>query len=313
MAYYIKNFKNISSYNDYINDNPLLPNVSLVGKRTVRYTPIPPPPVEAGDIVYHNGNELKFCRQTNWDSNIGTPVAIVVVPEGHTSDGTVRAMCITDIYYNGYADMNWGPQVDTILPNLDKVPTWSNEIGGDKGNNSYGYLSSNKEGLTGKFDALDNNLKYYNDAGPFIPNPYLPDGSPNPDYRNTVEATTANCLSDFDGLGNTAVLVSLGTAYTAANVCYNYSTPGIPVSQWYLPTMGELGYIMPRYNQIQSALTIINGAQLNGLSYYWSSNEYNSVRKYCLDIRDSLVYIYNGVYGASNVRAFCSIPLSLGF
>ena len=208
MAYYIKNFKNISSYNDYINDNPSLPNVSLVGKRTVRYTPVPPPPVEAGDIVYHNGNELKFCRQTNWDSNLGTPVAIVVVPEGHTTDNTVRCIAITGVNYNGSAantnvTLKWKSRAESTnnLPLLDKVPTWDNTIGGTIGNNRYGYLPSNKEGFTGSSDTLDNNLKYYNNVGAFIPNPYLPDGSPNPDYRNIVQATSANCLSDFDGAG----------------------------------------------------------------------------------------------------------------
>ncbi len=310
MAYYLKKFSNETDYNNYINENPLLPNVSLIGITDVRYNPL----IKAGTIVYYDGT-LKYCSPSDWVSSLGTPVAVVVIPEGHTTDGTVRCMAVNGVNADGSSattnvGMQWGPTgTDTGLPNLSSVPTWDNTVSGTIGSNSYAYLSSNK-GFTGATDCLDNSLKYYDNAGPFLPNPYLPDGSPNPDYRSTT--ITNNACADFDGSGNTSVLVGLGAAYSAANACHLYSAPGITTGQWYLPAAGELGYIMPRWNQIQASLNAVGGVQLGAANDYWSSSEYSS---------DYARRVYTG-YGsvgssyktsAGYVRAFCSLPPSFGF
>ena len=314
MAYYIKKFNNESEYNAYMSDNPLLPNVSLVGTGSgnIHVNPIK---VEAGTIVYYDGT-LKYCSPSDWVSTLGTPVAVVVIPSTHTPDGTVRAMAVTGVNRYGTSattdvSMEWGPQgTDTRLPNLNTVPTWNNTIGGTVGSNSYAYLSSNK-GFTGSTDALDSTLKYYNNSGPFLPNPYLPDGSPNPDYRNTVEATAANACADFDGSGNTAVLVRLGSAYNAANACHLYSAPGIVAGEWYLPAAGELGYMMPRFNQIQSSLSTVGGVQLGAVSNYWSSSEGGSDRARFVGSHGTVDFAPKT--STLNVRAFCSLLPSFGF
>jgi hypothetical protein len=318
MAKYLKKFSSESEYNSYINgDNVYLPNVSLIGTDDVRYNPIQPVPVEAGDIVYYNGSALKFCKSADWSSSLGTPVAVVVVPEGHTPDGTVRAMAVKGVNADGSSattnvDMEWGPRgTDTGLPNLNRVPTWNNTVGGSVGNADYAFLSSNK-GFTGSTDVLDSSLNYYNTEGPFLPNPYLPDGSPNPDYRNTVEATAANACADFDGSGNTSVLVGLGSAYSAANACHLYSAPGIVAGEWYLPAAGELGYMIPRFNQIQSSLSTVGGVQLDAAGYYWSSSEYSSVHARSVEASDGDVANYRKTR-TFYVRAFCSLPDNLGF
>ena len=305
MAYYLKEFSNETDYNDYINDNPLLPNVSLIGTSDVRYNPIV---IEAGTIVYYDGT-LKYCSQSEWVSSLGTPVAVVVVPNTHTPDGTVRCMAATGVNADGSQatsdiGMAWGPMgTDTPLPNLKAVPTWDNTVGGTIGSSYSGYLSSNK-GFSGVTDCLDCTLKYYDNAGPFIPNPYLPDGSPNPDYRSTT--ITNNACADFDGSGNTAVLVGLSAAYSAANACHLYNTNGISAGEWYLPACGELGYIMPMFNQIQASLNAVGGVQLRTGDGYWCSSEnssYDSHRVHTL---------YGGVnsyYKADTgyVRPFCSL------
>ena len=278
---------------------------------------VKPDVISAGTIAYWNGSTLKYCKPENWVSSLGTPVAIAVVPNTHTPDGTVRCMAVKGVNADGSSattnvGIGWGPTgTDTGLPNLNTVPRWNNTIGGTIGSNSYAYLPSNK-GFTGSADALDSSLKYYNTSGPFLPNPYLPDGSPNPDYRNIVEATAANACADFDGSGNTAVLVGLGSAYSAANACHLYSAPGIVAGEWYLPAAGELGYMMPRFNQIQSSLSTVGGVQLDTGGAYWSSNEYSSDSARCVGTGYGYVdgsRKTNTIY----VRAFCSLPVSLGF
>ena len=147
---------------------------------------------------------------------------------------------------------------DTSLPNMDKVPTWDNTTGGIIRNSNYGYLPSDVGGwyFAGATCATDS-LTKYRDSTPYIPSPYLADGTQNPDYINTVEATTVNCLSDFNGKSNTVVLVGL-SAEGAANACNLYGTTAIPAGNWYLPAMGELGYIMPRYSVINTTLNAVS-------------------------------------------------------
>ena len=315
MAKYLKKFETETEYDSYIGGSPILPNVSLIGTTDVRYNPIV---IEAGNIVYYNGSKLKFCKPTDWSSSLGTAVAVVVVPNTHTPDGTVRCMAVKGVNPDGSQEtsnvaMEWGPmETETPLPNLTQVPTWDNTIGGTIGTNGYAYLPSNNNNgqFTGATDCLDSNLHYI-DGSPYLPNPYLPDGSPNPNFRDTTQIL-ANACADFNGASNTSVLVGLGTEYSAANACHLYSTDGISTGNWYLPACGELAYIMPRFNEIQNALDTVGGGQLGANYIYWSSSEYSSNRA-------RLVGTRGGNVGDSNknntfyVRCFCALPFSLGF
>ena len=322
MEYYFKEFSNETDYNNYISGNPLLPNVSLIGTTDVRYNPLPPI-IEAGTIVYYNGSALKYCKPTDWSSSLGTAVAVVVVPNNHTLDGTVRAMAVKGVNADGTsatsdASIGWGPTgTDTGLPNLNKVPNYNNTESGTINAEDYSYLSSNNTesgDFEGPIDCLDSNLHYSYDAegdGFYLPNPYLPDGSPNPNFRDT-SIVTNNACADFNGASNTSVLVGLGAAYSAANACHLYSAPGIVAGEWYLPACGELAYIMPRFNQIQSSLSTVGGVQLVAASYFWSSSEYSSDDARYVDTYGGNVCYY-GKDGTLYVRAFCSLPPSIGF
>ena len=83
---------------------------------------------------------------------------------------------------------------------------------------SSAYLPSNKisggsfsEADTANTCVHDTDTHYYSSGSTdCVPSPYLSDDSRNPMYY-TTSASTANCLSDFDGVGNTNTLVSLHT------------------------------------------------------------------------------------------------------
>jgi len=329
MLKYFKEFNSKSEYDTYINGDPLLPNVSFVSQE-VYYKDVPPPPpiISAGMICYaDSNNKLKFCTVEEWNNELGTAQGVtaqgvVVVPSNHTPDGTARIMCIKGITTAGTesssdVSMAWGPRdVDTPLPNMNKVPTWDNTTGGTIGNGSNGKLpsDSNNGNFTGATCATDSLTKYAGST-PYIPSPYLEDGSQNPAYINTVDATTGNCLSDFDGKGNTAVLVKSGSTYKAAYACNKYGTTALPAGNWYLPACGELGYIMPRFNEIQSALSALStvgGVQLSSEDSYWSSTEHSSILA-------RNVYTYSGIVANDNktwtfyVRAFASVSARFGF
>ena len=166
--------------------------------------------------------------------------------------------------------MTWSNvKVDTSLTKHNRVPTTDNAGSTTTGSNTNGYLPSDK--FTGATSYVDSTAKYY---GPtvsnMIPSPYLGD-KPNPAYYAPISGYN-NALADFDGKGNTDVLVGLGTSYTAANAARNYKAAGAEEIEWYLPAAGELGYMISRFNKIQDALAKVNVPQLESY-YYWSSSE----------------------------------------
>ena len=73
-----------------------------------------------------------------------------------------------------------------------------------------------------------------------------------------------------------------GSTYApAAACCYCFSTDGTKRGDWYLPACGELGYIMPRFNAINTSIAALKkaygvGVQLSSNDSYWSSSEYSS-------------------------------------
>ena len=147
--------------------------------------------------------------------------------------------------------------------------------------------SDNFDNFTGATSYVDTTAKYDRTSN-MIPSPYLGD-KPNPAYYAAISGYN-NALADFDGKGNTDVLVALGADYVAANAARNYKAAGAEEIEWYLPAAGELGYMLPRFNKIQAALAKVSSPQLDGYNYYWSSSVYSSNNTYYVDTYDGGVH-----------------------
>ena len=284
------------------------PHVVLISEtNSMAYKNItPPPPAMAGDIAYWSNGSIKTTPLSSWSSSLGTPVGVVVIPSGFAPDGKVRLIGLKPVDKNGnqsdsHQYLYWetsSNHVDTSLPNYTMVPTTDNAGSTSTGSNYKGYLPSDK--LTGAQSYVDPEAKYFGNT-PYIPSPYLGD-APNPEYYKTLDG--GNVFSDFNGLSNTQTLVGLGSNYEAANACWKYKD-GSSNLQWYLPAMGELGYLMPRFNLINASLTAVGGVAV-GVYCFWSSSEGSSFYVYCLGMTNGGVD-YNGKSSIFYARPFCSL------
>ena len=251
------------------------------------------------DIAYWDGSEVKTTPYSKWNSSLGTPVGVVVIPSGFAPDGYPRIIGLNPVDKSGNT-MKWGGEgTDTNLTNFTKVTdTINSNFDIICNRNDYGYLPSDK--FTGATSYVDSKAKY-NGNTPYIPSPYLND-RPNPEYYKEISG--GNALSDFNGLSNTKVLVKLGSDYTAANAAYKYND-GVSNLQWYLPAMGELGFIMPRFNEINNIITSLGGVAVDGSSYFWSSSEYSNRYSYYLYTNNGAVsYYYHDRSEYNYVRPF---------
>lgn len=258
-----------------------------------------------------------------------TPIGVEVIPAEHDVYGTGQAGIMSlvimstytpdvgssyassPIYWGGY----FGP--DTSLPNYDKVNLVDGAIA------SFGYLPSDQ--FTGT-TSLDGVSKYYGTSNN-APSPYNADGSRNEAYYTTAYST-ANALSDFDGVGNTTVLTDLATAqsdwktadiithddgagyYPAACCTWRFHTTGTGQGQWYLPACGELGYALNRIsainttiNKVKSVYTSVVAFAMSAGSVHWSSSEESATAALGLNAGNGRVLPFNK-FESYIIRAF---------
>ena len=325
---------------DYDSAKPdfVYPTVSYVRDiDEVKYMAKPIIPIHALPIkaVFYDSSTGSFVKLypdqiTEVNPNY-TPIGVEVIPAEHDVYGTGQAgiMSLAEMNYatpdvgsSEYQYMYWGGYgTDTSLPNLDTVSL----VDGTTANS--GYLPSDK--FTGT-TSLDGVSKYYSTSNN-APSPYNADGSRNEAYYTTAYST-ANTLSDFDGVGNTAVLTELATGqsdwktastithsynkgyYPAACCAWRFHTAGTDQGQWYLPACGEFGYVVNRISAINSTIikvlsvySSVVAVALPTSGNYWSSSEYSANYARAL-------YAYYGAVASSgkdsdyySVRAFLRV------
>lgn len=268
------------------------------------------------DAVFYNSNSDSFVTMSPDEitSVIDgyTPIGVVVIPAEHDVYGTgecgvmslAEMNCDTpDVGNSIYRNIHWGKNgTDTSLPNYDVV----NYIGSNgnlnngvvQGTTGYAFLPSDQFTVIAGLDGKSN--YYYNDSDKYIPSPFNADGSRNEAYYTTAYST-ANALSDFDGVGNTAVLTELATSqsdwktastitnsgsagyYPPACCCWRFHTAGTEQGQWYLPACGEFGYVINRISAINTTINKVISVYKSLASFfavavytshvYWSSSE----------------------------------------
>ena len=282
-------------------------------------------------VIIPNGTDLSLVSAERY-----VPIGVVVVPGNHNvyGDGScgvmsLKAMNCDTPSTGGTSEqyMYWGEYSINIsgLPDLDEVSIGNTSNGIPTSSTGSGRLPS--DNFSGTQCAHDTDA-YYN-SSPYIPSPYLTDGSRNPGYYQTSSPSSSNnALADFDGIENTEkIITQRGTKdynlwtpngitaadYPAASCCDMFYTEGTSQGDWYLPACGELGYIMPPFNKINetidkmcTAYGSFVGVELRTDNYYWSSTEYSDSGARCVYAGNGGVYSYSK-RGEVRTRAFIRI------
>jgi hypothetical protein len=289
MGKFISKFDTTSEYNS-AKSNFDLPHVSLTkDDMMVHYHPLV---AKLYDYLYEDGS---FGKKDATKTAIG----VCVIPGGVLPDGKARFMSLkgmtltspneggsdTYIYWGGY---------ESDIPTLTNFQT---VVTGDTtaaGTNGYGYVPKN-----GSYKAT-----------PHIPSPI--------DYFSAY--SSAGATSDLDGKANTEKILavdnaastawqtaasitndyySTATVHPAAQCCWRFSPGSTNQGDWYLPSIGELAFIIPNFSAINTAISDVSGVQLYDGNGFWSSTEYGENKAW---------YVYTGggnVESASKYNDFC--------
>lgn len=296
--------KRYETESDYTSAKPklILPNVSLVSESSKVYYN-PKASIVVGTYLYDDGT-----TGTTPNSNV---VGVCVIPNGLLPDRKARFMSVKGVNSNNTTGGNdegimWSSNcIKTVLPTQYNSAVCVRPNGDTQAvtdiidhdsNGRIVYMPSDKTtgtyekgtGLTNPFDSVNEiNLKYaYADNGDhYPPSPYYSNGTLNSNYIATKKSngdSITNALSDIDGYTNTQILIE-DADVVAAKRCGVFAPNNYGQGKWYLPAIGELAFIMPRWNEIQAALgSVDGGVQLGSGNYYWSSTEYDNTYAWSL-------------------------------
>lgn len=288
-----------------------MPNVSLcVTENEVHYNP---KKAKLLDYLFSDGT---------FGSEIGnkTPVGICVAPASHFADGKSRFMSLKEMTTGSTSGITTHEGIVWNTTNTDAGLTKFATVavvdgkGVVKGVNGYGFIPAKRAAWSGNTAISATTLDdvYYGQGEPTNPSayPFLEDGSLNPNYAATTLSGSPiiNSLSDVNGVANTTYLVGKGDTYKAANACRSFN-PGTHNGEWYLPAMGELGYTIASFDDINAKIAAAGndkGVQLDGSAAYWSSTE-SSVTDACFLSMDYGFVYYGSKTNVSYVRAFLAL------
>jgi hypothetical protein len=317
--YYLKKYNTHTTYNTFKNSDEFkTPHVALITEdKSVFYSK---PPCIAGNIAYWNGTQIKNVPYQKYNTLLGVPIGIVVIPLKHDVYGqnSYSIISLKDMSCNtpttGTLDNE--PMCFSPSGDLANIPTYNVVVvengSGGLTTNGFGYLSKN-----GKYAATSLH----------IPDPYLADMSRNPDYYNT-SVSKYNCMADFQGKNNSDAVLNIRgikdytnwkptynktTDYPAVSCCDMYFTEGTTQGDWYLPSAGEWGYVMSKWNNIQEAFNVLNEAHNNifktieNNTSYWTSTEHNSANVRYVHTDNGMGHMAKTTTG--KVRAFLKIKV----
>lgn len=263
--------------------------------KTTFTLPPSPPLLTAGTIILYNTDtdDLEYCTADEYSATTDnhTDVGVVAVPNNCTPDKSVRLVSVPFMSMNtpdigivvvgpdsvagGEQEfLHFGEKNIKSKKECAEIPTWDNRAESPSySTSSSGYLSTDVN--SGKTQNTEGPKSYYYDS-PFVVPPY-------DENEELVKEYSTGSFGDFDGKKNTEVILEMATGqtdwktdsaitnsssegyYPAAECCWRFHTAGTSQGDWYLPSLGELGFLFSRLKMINSSLSTIkgNGAKID--------------------------------------------------
>ena len=318
---HLKSFNNITEFETYYtNIERKYPNISFIknDNECLWMNNNTPFPIKC---VFYNKKNNSFVKiyaaNVEYNSNY-VPSGVEIIPPYH------------DIYGNGKAGIISLKNMDIDKP-FEGTTSTSVKMCWGPNKDIPGLLNGSRVNVIGETGLTMQNFGYlikngvYNYPSGHIPNPYKSNRLRNPDYY-TTSVTANNALSDLNGKTNTQIIVTArgekdyntwkpGNAvndYPAASVCDMYHTIGTKSGDWYLPSAGELGYLMAFWNEVQDCFNTIKNVYgeeyaVNPLDgdALWTSTENQAKNARYVETNNGLGYTdKNANY---RIRAFIQI------
>lgn len=268
-------------------------------------------PIGFGEIWLYNNTtgEKKFVQKSllkNLDPNVYTPIGIAVIPASHNvyGNGDVGVMALQsasagtpDSGADSEQTIAWGETGTLNLPELTdylRAPSlhWdTNILPEPSGQQSdIGYLCVDFG--TAVANPHDSKRKWCEKNGTHIGSPFNEDGSKN------TNAYFTGATSDINGTNNTNALKEQGEGYDAINAVVAYG------DGWYLPAVGELGYVAANRDALNAKLSSAGGqCKIIENQNHWTSSKLNASKPRFVDMSNGQINHAPGT-GAYLVRPF---------
>lgn len=282
------------------------------------------------EVHYFNENTYKLGDTLTYDGH----KLVCVIPSNTIDNGKARF-----IVADWYATSKWfnltGDSDNTAY--IDVVP-----LGTKRGITNYPNIATNHTDTTtntldwarvsgqNSFNAIKDPKDYltswYTDTDGHCPSPWIQADVNSPLIYNTDYGIGA-ASGDFNGLNNTKVILNYydkgpsewtkGPNATSNNISdYQCAAKvlkdGLESSvsntniKYYLPSIGELGFLMARLQFINQKITSIGGTEVPTSGTIWSSTQYSAGGAYYLYTGYGFLDYYYKYYGLT-VRAFVQL------
>ena len=276
---YINAFETYNEYVQYKNSNDfVVPNISFVeNNRQIYRTPYVQ--YNVGDIIYFDTKKetlVSFPKSNIVGKNLSIvgwiPVGVVVIPNGLLPDKKARIVSMNWVDNNGNKSdkiiksyYHTGSSNAQNLEYFEVLPGTYNrnidDIFSTQPNDFCSLPSDMYYEINGSTASIIDNESYYNvNSGFHIQSPYY-NGNLNPNYlKETINnSDLKNAMNHLNGLGNTEKMFEKQENYQIAKACYNYKAHTNDSLQWYLPSIGELSFLLARIKTIDASIVTPSG------------------------------------------------------
>ncbi len=277
--------------------------------------------IKLGDYLHSNG----VIDNTASNDIIGVCViSSSFLPDGKARFISMAAMDSKDKERGNYTKDPWvawqfnkGRHLlkDSVTVLRNKVPIDSDSDGIIDGYSPSGFLPllNNSNSYLTITNPQDQGTKYYYRTTNRIPSPYAQDGSFNHNFHYRGSSRDEWALTDYRGDLNTRDIVysiNPEEEYCQAPYCCERFSPGYRDHEWYLPAIGELAFIPPRFDYIvskmQEAITAGSPGIVLSNYIYWSSSESDNKYAWYIGLKFGTVNsALEEIY--AHVRAFLAV------